>query len=92
LAECYRAGQGTAADAQLASEYFEKACRGGVAASCYAQATMYRGSRNEDRAREKFQQACDLSIRHEIANAAYFRAGSAAAPDVVPRFCAQLQR
>ena len=74
LAECYRAGQGIAADPALASTYFEKACRGGVEASCFSVATMYRGMNDEARAHQRFQQACDFSIRHQIANTAYFRA------------------
>ena len=90
LAECYRAGKGTAADAAQASAYFEQACRGGVAASCFAAATMYRGMKDEARAREKFQQACDLSIRYEIANAAYFRPGPNAPKAAAPGFCSQV--
>jgi hypothetical protein len=90
LAECYRAGQGIATDPQQASTYFEKACRGGVSASCYAVATMYRGNKDEARARERFQQACDLSVRHEIANAAYFRASADLSTGPESRFCRQV--
>ena len=88
LAECYRAGQGIAADPALASTYFEKACRGGVEASCFSVATMYRGMKDEARARQRFQQACDFSIRHQIANAAYFRA-SDTTTSAAPAFCQQ---
>lgn len=89
LAECYRAGQGIAADAGQASAYFERACAGGVAASCYAEGAMLRGTRDEARARLKFEQACDLSMRHEIANVAYFRAG---VEPGTPRFCSEIAR
>ncbi len=91
LAECYRAGKGTTADAAQASAYFEQACRGGIAASCFAAATMYRGMKDEARAREKFQQACDLSMRYETANAAYFRPGPNAPKAAAPGFCSQVQ-
>ncbi len=47
LAELYRAGKGVAADAAQANGLFERACRAGTAASCFAL-----GRR---------QQACDLS-------------------------------
>jgi hypothetical protein len=90
LAECYRAGQGTAADTVQASVYFEKACRGGVAASCFAVATMYRGMKDEARAQQRFQQACDFSVRHEIANTAYFRAGDNTPLGTAPAFCSQV--
>lgn len=90
LAECYRAGQGIAPDAQQASMYFEKACHAGVSASCYAVATMYRGNKDEARARERFQQACDLSVRHDIANAAYFRAGAELVAGPASKFCQQV--
>ena len=89
LAECYRAGQGIAADPALASTYFEKACRGGVEASCFSVATMYRIMKDEARARQRFQQACDFSIRHQIANAAYLRASDTAATGAAPAFCSQ---
>jgi hypothetical protein len=92
LAECYRAGQGTSADAAQASAYFEKACRGGVAASCFAAGTMYRGMKDEVRARQRFQQACDFSVRHEIANTAYFRAGATTAAGPAPAFCSQVEQ
>ena len=92
LAECYRAGIGTPADKALASTYFEKACRGGVAASCYAAATLYRGMQNEARAREKLQQACDLSTRYQITNAAYFRPRADAPGRAVAPFCSQAER
>ncbi len=91
LAECYRAGKGVAADAAEASAYFEEACRRGVAASCFAAATMYRGMKDEARAREKFQQACDLSLRYETANAAYFRPGGSAPKGAAPGFCSQVE-
>jgi TPR repeat protein len=87
LAECYRAGQGIAADTALASTYFEKACRGGVEASCFSVANMYRAMNDEARAQQRFQQACDFSVRHQIANTAYFRAGDT--PGAAPAFCAQ---
>jgi TPR repeat protein len=88
LAECYLAGQGTAADAGQAVENFERACRGGIAASCFALGNIYRGSNDEARARQRFAQACDASVRHEIANAAYFRASdNTPAPNAAP-FCA----
>jgi len=89
LAECYRAGQGIAADPALASTYFEKACRGGVEASCFSVANMYRGMKDEARAHQRFQQACDFSIRHQIANAAYFRASDTASAGAAPAFCSQ---
>jgi TPR repeat protein len=87
LAECYRSGQGTPADPALASTYFEKACRGGVEASCFSVANMYRAMNDEARAQQRFQQACDFSVRHQIANTAYFRAGDT--PGAAPAFCAQ---
>jgi hypothetical protein len=92
LAECYRAGQGTAADAAQASAYFEKACRGGVAASCFAVATMYRGMKDEARAQRRFQEACDFSVRHEIANTAYFRAGANLPAGTARAFCSQAEQ
>ena len=84
-------GAGTAADAALASAYFEKACRGGVAASCFALGNIYRGIKDEAKARQRFQQACDASVRDEIANAAYFRA-SDNTPAGKPRHSALLWR
>ena len=36
LAECYRAGAGTAVDNARAIEEFDKACQGGVASSCFS--------------------------------------------------------
>ena len=89
LAECYRAGQGIAADPAQASAYFEKACRGGVEASCFSVANMYRGMKDEARAQQRFQQACDFSVRHQIANAAYFRASDTASAGAAPAFCSQ---
>ncbi len=92
LAECFRAGRGTPADAAQASAYFEQACRGGVAASCFAAATMYRASNEEARAREKFQQACDLSLRYETTNAAFFRPSADGPHRAGPAFCSQVAR
>ena len=89
LAECYRAGLGTAADPARAANYFELACRNGVAASCFASATVYRARHDEPRAARRFQQACDLSLRHQIANTAYFRASATTTPPPLPTFCAQ---
>lgn len=88
LAECYRAGQGTAADPARAIEYFEKACRGGIAASCFAVGTMYRSMSDEALAQQRFQAACDFSIRNATANAAYFRPGVSMQSAAGPLFCA----
>ncbi len=90
LAECYLAGRGTAADAVQASAYFDQACRGGVAASCFALGNISRGTKDEARARQRFQQACDASTRHEIANAAYFRASDSSGSGNSAPFCAPL--
>jgi hypothetical protein len=87
LAECYLAGHGTAADAAQASANFDKACRGGVAASCFALGNIYRNIKDEATARQRFQQACDASVRHEIANAAYFRASDNAPTGNTAPFC-----
>ena len=46
-------------------------------------------SKDEGRAKAKFDQACDLSTRHEIAKVAYFRAGVEAG---TPRFCSESGR
>jgi TPR repeat protein len=89
LAECYRAGQGIAADPAQASAWFEKACRGGVEASCFSVANMYRAMNDETRAHQRFQQACDFSVRHQIANTAYFRASETASLGAAPAFCSQ---
>jgi TPR repeat protein len=89
LAECYRAGQGIAADPAQASAYFEKACRQGIEASCFSVAIIYRDMKDEARARQRFQQACDFSVRHQIANAAYFRASDTTATGAAPAFCSQ---
>ena len=50
---------------------------------------MYRAIKDEARAHQRFQQACDFSIRHEIANTAYFRASDTAATGAAPAFCSQ---
>ncbi|HTS26893.1 MAG TPA: tetratricopeptide repeat protein [Bryobacteraceae bacterium] len=81
LGECYRAGQGVAADTAKAIEYFEKACRGGIAASCFSVANLYRGRKDEALARQRFQQACDVSLRSDEDRAAYFKPGAAAIRD-----------
>ena len=67
--------------------YFDKACRGGVAASCFALGNIYRNIKDEATARQRFQQACDASVRHEIANAAYFRASDNAPTGNTAPFC-----
>jgi hypothetical protein len=90
LAECYRSGQGIAADPAQASAWFEKACRGGVEASCFSVATMYRGMKDEARAQQRFQQACDFSVRHQIANTAYFRASDTTSAGAAAAFCSQV--
>jgi TPR repeat protein len=84
LAECYKAGQGVAADKMQAIRYFERACRGGIAASCYSLSGMYRALNDEALAARRLQRACDLSTRAVTANTAYFRAGGV---DSVPLFC-----
>ena len=89
-AEGYKAGRGVDADAVQATGYFEKACRGGVAASCFAAGAIYRGRNEEAIARERFQQACDLSVRAAIAATAYFAAGANALPST--SLCAESLR
>jgi len=90
LAECYRAGNGTAIDSARAIENFERACRAGIAASCFSVANMYRAMQDEALARERFRQACDVSLRSETAKTAYFRPGSYAQPEAPPPFCSQV--
>jgi hypothetical protein len=51
---------------------------------------MYRGMKDEARAQQRFQQACDFSLRHEIANTAYFRAGDNTPAVTPPAFCSQV--
>jgi hypothetical protein len=50
---------------------------------------MYRGKKDEARAQQLLQQACDFSVRHQIANAAYFRASDTASAAANPAFCSQ---
>lgn len=80
---------GTAADTSQAIEYFEKACRGGIAARCFAVATMYHGMKDEALAQQRFQQACDASVRSATANTAYFRRGASIQSAAAPAFCSQ---
>jgi hypothetical protein len=86
LGECYLAGRGVPADSAQASWWFERACRGGVAASCFAAGEIYRGMNNQALARQRFQQACDVSIHAAIANTAYFAASAGRVP-ASSRFC-----
>ena len=90
LGECYRAGQGVTPDGAQAIRYFEMACRGGVAASCYAAGNLYRGMRDESSARQRFQQACDFSLRAAEASAAYFKPGASPRPGPASQFCAEV--
>lgn len=92
LAECYRAGQGTAVDSQQAIENFEKACRAGIAASCYSVAGMYRLTNHEALAKERFQQACEVSSRFTESSAAYFKQGTAPQSGTASRFCSEVSR
>lgn len=87
LGECYRAGRGVAADPLQAAQNFEQACRGGIAASCFAVATMYRAMANDTLANQRFQQACQLSRRAQIAGTAYFTPGAAGSRPGAPPFC-----
>jgi TPR repeat protein len=89
LGECYKAGQGLRADPLQAILYFDKACRAGIAASCYAAGGLYQGLQNPVLAAERFQQACDVSIHAQIANTAYFRAGGAVEVAGAVPYCAQ---
>jgi TPR repeat protein len=72
-----------------AVQNFEKACRAGIAASCFSVAQMYRSMKDEALARDRFRQACDVSTRNVTASTAYFRPGSTAQPATAPAFCSQ---
>ena len=87
LAECYWRGQGTEADPAQAIAYFEKACRAGIAASCYGAAQIYRGTKDEALAQERFRQACDVSTRAAATSAAYFKPAAGVPPVATSRFC-----
>jgi hypothetical protein len=91
LGECLQSGRGVAPDSTTAAQYFEKACRNGVAASCFAAGRIYRATNNEALARNRFQQACDLSIHAAIASTAYFAAGRGSTA-AEPPFCSETQR
>ena len=82
-----QAGQGVQRTAQ-AIEYFERACRAGIAASCYAVGGMYRADNDEALAGKRLRQACDLSVRAATDNAAYFRVGAGQTDAALP-FCGQ---
>jgi len=87
LGECYRWGRGAAPDDRRAVEYFERACRAGVAASCFAAGGIYRSLKQEALARQRYRQACDVSMRSAIAGRAYFAASVAEpSPQSLP-FC-----
>ena len=92
LGECYAGGRGVAEDPARAVEYFEQACRGGIAASCFAAGEIYRARQNQDLAKKRFQQACDLSIRASIAGTAYFAPLGATSPAGSARFCSESAR
>ena len=87
LAECYRMGQGVAADSAQAIRLFEKACGAGVAASCFSLGDLYRARNDEARAGQRLHQACDLSLRAATDDTAYFRAGGTTESAALP-FCA----
>lgn len=91
LGECYRAGEGIEFDDARAIQYFEKACRAGIAASCYSVSLMYRNRSDVWLARERLQQACDLSNQYAEISSAYFRPGSSAQPGT-GKFCSELDR
>ena len=87
LGECYKSGHGVEPDPAKAAQYFETACRNGIAASCYAVAGLYRET-NQTLAKQRVQQACDLSRRAAIATTAYFTPATATLPSSLP-FCSQ---
>jgi TPR repeat protein len=89
LAECYRAGLGIAADPAQAIANFEKACKAGIAPSCFSVAAMYRAMNDEALARQRLQLGCEFSARLAEASAAYFKPGSSSPPGTVPPVCAQ---
>jgi hypothetical protein len=74
-------------DPAAAIAWFERACSAGIAASCAAAAGLYRADHRDTLALQRSTQACELSTRATIDNAAYFRAGAAPSPAALP-FCA----
>jgi hypothetical protein len=87
LGELYQSGRGVQADAVQAAHFYDKACRDGVAASCFAVGGIYRDMHDESLARQRLQQACDLSVRASIAGRAYFTASAADSAASPPQFC-----
>jgi hypothetical protein len=67
LRESYLFGEGTAVDPAKAIDSFEKACQGKYAPGCFNAAVMYRrgtgGLKNEELARQRLRQACELGVQ-----------------------------
>ena len=61
-----------------------------MAAGCFALGNIYGGVKDEAKARQRFQQACDASVKHEIANTAYFRASDSSPAGNTAPFCAPM--
>jgi hypothetical protein len=66
---------------------FDKACRSGIAPSCFSAAQMYRELHDERTAKSRLRQGCELSSRFVESSAAYFREGSSAKAAAVPAVC-----
>ena len=81
--KCTRAGSNRTERPPLppvqAVQYFGRACRAGIAASCYSLGGMYRAMKDEALAGQRLQKACDLSVR----------ATSLPQSGAAPAFCVQ---
>jgi TPR repeat protein len=87
LGECYRTGTGTTEDDALALENFDKACRAGVASSCFSGSSMYRSQHNNAKAQARLRQGCEIGVSFAKSNEAYFEKGSLTKAALAPAFC-----
>lgn len=92
LGECYRTGSGTQVDNALALENFDKACRNGIAPSCFSAASMYHTLNNEGEAQKKLRQGCEISFAYAGSNAAYSQTAPQIKAATVPAVCSSLHK
>jgi TPR repeat protein len=83
---------GTAADKTQAIEWFDKACRHGIASSCFSASAMYSALNDANKADQRLRQGCQIFASFAESSAAYYERGMLAKTVPLPGTCASAVR